>query len=57
MQSDPATANDQLSATRVVLRPIASPLPLGFAGLAVASVTTAGTELGWIGPSDAVHAG
>lgn len=57
MQPDPAIVNDQLSATRVVLRPIASPLPLGFAGLAAASVTLAGTELGWIGPSDAVHAG
>jgi uncharacterized protein len=57
MQPDPATANDQLSATRVVLRPVASPLPLGFAGLAVSSVTVAGTELGWIGPSDALHAG
>ena len=57
MQRDPATANDQLGTTRVVLRPIASPLPLGFAGLAVASATLAGTELGWIGHSDVVHAG
>ena len=57
MQPDPATANDQLGATRVVLRPIASPFPLGFAGLAAASVIMAGTELGWIRHSDYAHAG
>jgi hypothetical protein len=56
VQSDPATANDQLRATRIVLRPIASCFPVGFAGLAAASVTVAGTELGWIGHSDVVHA-
>lgn len=57
MPSDPATANDNLTATRVMLRPIAGAFPLGFAGLAAASVTVAGTELGWIGHSDYVHAG
>lgn len=36
------------SATRVFLRPIASPFALGFLGLAGASVTVAGSELGWI---------
>lgn len=57
MPSDPATANDNLTATRVVLRPIAGSFPLGFAGLAAASVTVAGIELGWIGHSDTMHAG
>jgi hypothetical protein len=57
VQSDPATTNDHLGATRVVLRPIANCFPVGFGGLAAASVTMAGTELGWIGHSDAVHAG
>jgi succinate-acetate transporter protein len=62
MPFDPVSANDQLaddqlSATRIVLRPIANCFPVGFAGLAAASVTVSGTELGWIGHSDAVHAG
>jgi uncharacterized protein len=34
--------------TRVVLRPLASPLPLGFFGLAGASVVVAGLQLGWV---------
>lgn len=55
--NDANDANDQVSAARVMLRPIANCFPLGFAGLAAASVTVAGTELGWIGHSDAVHAG
>lgn len=36
------------TATRVFLRPIASPFALGFLGLAGASVTVAGLELGWV---------
>lgn len=36
------------TATRVVLRPIASPFALGFIGLAGATVTVSGLELGWI---------
>lgn len=35
-------------ATRVVLRPIASPFALGFLGLGGATVTLAGQEVGWI---------
>ena len=35
-------------ATRVVLRPLASPLPLGFLALAVATVAFATVQLGWI---------
>lgn len=34
-------------ATRIFLRPIASPFPLGFSGLATASLLLAGSELGW----------
>jgi succinate-acetate transporter protein len=37
-----------LATTRVVLRPLASPLPLGFLGLAGASLVVAGLNLGWI---------
>lgn len=39
---------DELAATRIFLRPIASPFALGFVGLAGATVTVAGLELGWI---------
>ena len=38
-----------LSTTRIVLRPLASPLPLGFLGLAGATLVVAGLNLGWIG--------
>lgn len=46
-------AHDRLAptpteATRVVLRPVASPLPLGFLALAVATVAFASVQLGWI---------
>jgi succinate-acetate transporter protein len=41
-------------ATRVVLRPIASPLPLGFLALAVATVAFASVQLSWI-PQDQGH--
>lgn len=34
--------------TRVFLRPVASPFALGFLGLAGATVTLAGQELGWV---------
>lgn len=49
--------DEQLRATRVVLRPIANPLALGFVGLAVNTVTAAGQELGWVGHTDLLHAG
>jgi succinate-acetate transporter protein len=48
-----AQAREELSrrleqVTRVNLRPIASPLPIGFIGLAVATVLVAALNLGWI---------
>ena len=36
------------SVTRVCLRPMASPLPLGLLALAVATFTLAGLQLSWI---------
>ena len=36
--------------TRVVLRPLASPLPLGFLALAAATLLTSGLQLGWLAP-------
>jgi succinate-acetate transporter protein len=40
------------SFTRVTLRTIANPLPLGFGALAVATVLVAGSQLGWIPTSE-----
>lgn len=40
---------------RIVLRPLASPLPVGFFGLAVGSFTLAGLQLKWI-PATQGHA-
>ncbi|UNX56619.1 hypothetical protein MF406_18405 (plasmid) [Georgenia sp. TF02-10] len=42
---DPTSA---AGATRVVLRPLASPLPLGFLALAVATIAFASVQLSWI---------
>jgi succinate-acetate transporter protein len=42
---------------RVVLTPIASPLPLTFAGLLLASVVLSGLELGWIPRAQTHEAG
>jgi succinate-acetate transporter protein len=36
---------------RVVLRPLATPLSLGFLALAVASLTLSGLQLGWVDPA------
>ena len=41
----------------MVLRPIASPLALGFAGLAGASPVTSGLELAWIASSEREQVG
>lgn len=44
-------------AAHVFLRPIASPFPLGFSGLATASLLVAGSELGWFSGSDRIIVG
>jgi uncharacterized protein len=44
-------------ATRVVLRPIATPLPLGFLALAVSTVLFSAVQLGWIPPTEGRIAG
>ncbi|HET9103261.1 MAG TPA: hypothetical protein VFN55_07885 [Solirubrobacteraceae bacterium] len=43
---------DLLPATRVVLRPIATPFPLAFLALGCATLLVAGLELGWFAPAD-----
>lgn len=40
------------SAARIVLRPIGNPLPLGFLGLAAATLLVSGLQLGWLAPTD-----
>jgi succinate-acetate transporter protein len=39
-------------ATRVVLRPLATPLPLGFLALVLATVAFSALQLGWIPPTE-----
>lgn len=45
------------SATRVFLRPLATPLPLGFLALAMSTSTFAAVQLGWIPPDQRQVAG
>jgi len=40
------------STTRIVLRPLAGPLTIGFLGLAAATFVRAGLELGWVDPAE-----
>jgi uncharacterized protein len=42
---------------QVFLRPLGTPLPLGFLGLTGGTVTLAGLELGWIAPPEGSHVG
>lgn len=39
---------DNAARTRIVLRPLATPLPLGFLGLFLATMLLAGMQLGWV---------
>jgi succinate-acetate transporter protein len=43
---------DAAPAARVMLRPVASPLPLGFLALALATVPFAAVQLGWVSPAE-----
>lgn len=47
-QADRATDDSGPIGVRMLLRPIASPLPMGFLGLAGASTLLAGLQLGWV---------
>jgi succinate-acetate transporter protein len=40
------------NAARIVLRPLANPLPLGFLALAGATLLVSGLQLGWLQPSE-----
>jgi uncharacterized protein len=50
--SSASEASPNAEATRIFLRPIATPFPLGFVALATASLMVAGSELGWFSASD-----
>ena len=41
---------------RVVLRPLATPLPLGFLALLLATVPLSAVQLGWIPPTEGAGA-
>jgi succinate-acetate transporter protein len=51
------TDPDAPAATRVVLRPLATPLPLGFLALVLATVSFSALQLGWIPPTEGRIAG
>jgi succinate-acetate transporter protein len=53
--SDPAVAVDASVevATRIVLRPLANPLPLGFLALGAGTLVVAGLQLGWVRTAEA----
>ncbi len=47
LQMDEPSAQSA-AATRILLRPLATPLPLGFLGLFFATMSVAGLQLGWV---------
>ncbi|MGY1708729.1 hypothetical protein ACI8AC_04385 [Geodermatophilus sp. SYSU D00758] len=51
------TDDGRPAATRIVLRPLASPLPLGFLALALATTVFSAVQLGWIPPDQGRVAG
>jgi succinate-acetate transporter protein len=48
--TSPARADRHLEVTRIVVRPIGTPLPLGFLALVVATTGFSALQLGWIPP-------
>jgi succinate-acetate transporter protein len=51
------TGADQAAATRVVLSPLATPLPLGFLALLLATVSFSAVQLGWVPATEGRVAG
>jgi succinate-acetate transporter protein len=49
---DGHSPSDNAAATRLVLRPLATPLPLGFLGLFFATMLVSGVQLGWVPVGD-----
>jgi succinate-acetate transporter protein len=57
MTAPDAPAGDVPATTRVVLRPLATPLPLGFLALVLATVSFSALQLEWVPPTDGRIAG
>jgi uncharacterized protein len=51
-RADAGTGTAVANATRIVLRPLANPLPLGFLALAGGTLLVSGLQLGWLRPSE-----
>lgn len=54
--AEAAAEEAMASRTRVVLRPLAGPLGIGFFGLAAATFVVSGVQLGWSAPDEATQA-
>jgi succinate-acetate transporter protein len=50
MPPDGSPTSEEMAITRITLRPIATPLPVGFLGLLVATAAFACLQLGWLPP-------
>lgn len=53
----PSRRGESSAAGQVFLRPLGTPLPLGFLGLVGGTFTVAGLELGWVAPTEGGHVG
>jgi uncharacterized protein len=53
LTSDDPGTDRHLAITRIVVRPIGTPLPLGFLGLLIATTAFSALQLGWIAPTEA----
>jgi succinate-acetate transporter protein len=53
--TDKRNIGDAQAATRIFLRPIASPLALGFLALGGATLVLSGSQLGWFAPQDSFY--
>ncbi|GEK21027.1 hypothetical protein [Cellulomonas xylanilytica] len=52
MTADDSGTDRHLAISRIVVRPVGTPLPLGFLGLLVATTAFSSLQLGWIPPSE-----
>lgn len=57
MSADSASNGHAPDGVRVFLRPIGSAMPLGFSGLAIASLVLTGLQLGWVAAGRSHHVG
>jgi succinate-acetate transporter protein len=53
----PGPSDQDTTATRINLRPIANPLPLGFLALAGGTLLLSGLQLGWVEPAESRNVG